>query len=151
MPLTASKELPILLLKPVFLQIQSTGSAVSLLRIVGSSIDHADQIDEIPEIDSTGRPVYPKKHDISFDHVDFSYDKRPILKNVNVTIPDRTTTAIIGPGGYGKTTLCSLIARFRDVDSGSFRIGCTDIREYTLESLIDQILVLSVIKIEPNG
>jgi len=145
MPLTASKELPI------FLQIQSTGSAVSLLRIVGSSIDHADQIDEIPEMDSTGRPVYPKKHDISFDHVDFSYDKRPILKNVNVTIPDRTTTAIIGPGGSGKTTLCSLIARFRDVDSGSFRIGGTDIREYTLESLIDQILVLSVIKIEPNG
>ena len=139
MPLTASKELPILLLKPVFLQIQSTGSAVSLLRIVGSSIDHADQIDEIPEMDSTGRPVYPKKHDISFDHVDFSYDKRPILKNVNVTIPDRTTTAIIGPGGSGKTTPCSLIARFWDVGSGSVRIDGTDIREYTLESLMDQI------------
>ena len=44
----------------VFSQIQSTGSAVSLLRVVGSSIAHADQIDEIPEMDSTGRPVYPK-------------------------------------------------------------------------------------------
>ena len=86
----------------VFSQIQSTGSAVSLLRVVGSSIDHADQIDEIPEMDSTGRPVYPKRHDISFDHVNFSYDKRPILKNVNVTIPDRTTTAIIGPSGSGR-------------------------------------------------
>lgn len=123
----------------VFSQIQSTGSAVSLLRVVGSSIDHAEQIDEIPEMDSTGRPVYPKKHDISFDHVSFSYDKRPILKNVNVTIPDRTTTAIIGPSGSGKTTLCSLIARFWDVGSGSVRIGGTDIREYTLESLMDQI------------
>ena len=116
----------------VFSQIQSTGSAVSLLRVVGSSIDHADQIDEIPEMDSTGRPVYPKRHDISFDHVNFSYDKRPILKNVNVTIPDRTTTAIIGPSGSGKTTLCSLIARFWDVDRGSICIGGTDIREYTL-------------------
>ena len=123
----------------VFSQIQSTGSAVSLLRVVGSSIDHADQIDEIPEMDSTGRTIYPKKHDISFDHIDFSYDRRPILKNVNVTIPDRTTTAIIGPSGSGKTTLCSLIARFWDVDSGSIRIGGTDIREYTLESLMDQI------------
>lgn len=123
----------------VFSQIQSTGSAVSLLRVVGSSIDHADQIDEIPEMDSTGRTIYPKKHEISFDHVDFSYDRRPILKNVNVTIPDRTTTAIIGPSGSGKTTLCSLIARFWDVDSGSIRIGGTDIREYTLESLMDQI------------
>ena len=116
----------------VFSQIQSTGSAVSLLRVVGSSIDHADQIDEIPEMDSTGRPVYPKRHDISFDHVNFSYDKRPILKNVNVTIPDRTTTAIIGPSGSGKTTLCSLIARFWDVDRGSICVGGTDIREYTL-------------------
>ena len=112
---------------------------MSLLRVVGSSIDHADQIDEIPEMDSTGRPVYPKRHDISFDHVNFSYDKRPILKNVNVTIPDRTTTAIIGPSGSGKTTLCSLIARFWDVDSGSICIGGTDIQEYTLESLMDQI------------
>lgn len=123
----------------VFSQIQSTGSAVSLLRVVGSSIDHADQIDEIPEMDSTGRPVSPKKHDISFDHVDFSYDKRPILKDVSITIPDCTTTAIIGPSGSGKTTLCSLIARFWDVDSGSIRIGGTDIREYTLESLMEQI------------
>ena len=123
----------------VFSQIQSTGSAVSLLRVVGSSINHADQIDEIPEMDSTGRPVSPKKHDISFDHVDFSYDKRPILKDVSVMIPDRTTTAIIGPSGSGKTTLCSLIARFWDVDSGSIRIGGTDIREYTLESLMEQI------------
>ena len=123
----------------VFSQIQSTGSAVSLLRVVGSSIDHADQIDEIPEMDSTGRPVSPKKHDISFDHVDFSYDKRPILKDVSITIPDCTTTAIIGPSGSGKTTLCSLIARFWDVDSGSICIGGTDIQEYTLESLMDQI------------
>ena len=123
----------------VFSQIQSTGSAVSLLRVVGSSIDHADQIDGIPEMDSTGRPVSPERHDISFDHVDFSYDKRPILKDVSITIPDCTTTAIIGPSGSGKTTLCSLIARFWDVDSGSIRIGGTDIREYTLESLMDQI------------
>lgn len=123
----------------VFSQIQSTGSAVSLLRVVGSAIDHAEQIDRIPEMDSAGRPVRPERHDISFEHVDFSYDKRPILKDVNVTIPDRTTTAVIGPSGSGKTTLCSLIARFWDVDSGSVRIGGTDIREYTLDSLMDQI------------
>ena len=109
---------------------------MSLLRVVGSSIDHADQIDEIPEMDSTGRPVYPKRHDISFDHVNFSYDKRPILKNVNVTIPDRTTTAIIGPSGSGKTTLCSLIARFWDVDKGCVRLGGVDVKEYSMDSLM---------------
>ncbi len=69
----------------------------------------------------------------------FSYDKKPILQDVSVRIPDQTTTAIVGPSGSGKTTLCHLIARFWDVDRGAITVGGKDIREYTLESLMDQI------------
>lgn len=123
----------------IFSQIQSAGSAVAGLRVVGSSIDHADQINGIREMDDKGKEIHPQKHDISMEHVDFSYDSKPILKNVSVTIPDRTTTAIVGPSGSGKTTLCNLIARFWDVDHGSIRIGDADVREYTLESLMEQI------------
>lgn len=123
----------------VFSQIQSTGSAAAGLRVVGSSISHADQIDDIAEMDSIGEYIHPQTHDICFDHVKFSYDKRPILKDISVVIPDRTTTAIVGPSGSGKTTLCNLIARFWDVDSGSISIGGTDIKKYTLESLMDQV------------
>ena len=54
-------------------------------------------------------------------------------------IPDRTTTAIVGPSGSGKTTLCNLIARFWDVDGGRVTIGGRDVREYTLESLMEQV------------
>ena len=123
----------------IFSQIQSAGSAAAGLRVVGSSIDHADQINGIREMDDKGKVIHPQKHDISIEHVDFSYDSKPILKNVSVTIPDKTTTAIVGPSGSGKTTLCDLIARFWDVDHGSIRIGDADVREYTLESLMDQI------------
>ena len=123
----------------IFSQIQSAGSATAGLRVVGSSIDHADQINGIREMDDKGKEINPQKHDISMEHVDFSYDSKPILKNVSVTIPDRTTTAIVGPSGSGKTTLCNLIARFWDVDHGSIRIGDADVREYTLESLMEQI------------
>ena len=123
----------------IFSQIQSAGSAAAGLRVVGSSIDHADQINGIREMDDKGKEIHPQKHDISMEHVDFSYDSKPILKNVSVTIPDRTTTAIVGPSGSGKTTLCNLIARFWDVDHGSIRIGDADVREYTLESLMEQI------------
>lgn len=123
----------------IFSQIQSAGSAAAGLRVVGSSIDHADQINGIREMDDKGKEIHPQKHDISMEHVDFSYDSKPILKNVSVTIPDKTTTAIVGPSGSGKTTLCNLIARFWDVDHGSIRIGDADVREYTLESLMDQI------------
>ena len=123
----------------IFSQIQSAGSAAAGLRVVGSSIDHADQINGIREMDDKGKEIHPQKHDISMEHVDFSYDSKPILKNVSVTIPDKTTTAIVGPSGSGKTTLCNLIARFWDVDHGSIRIGDADVREYTLESLMEQI------------
>ena len=83
----------------IFSQIQSAGSGVSALRLVGSSIDHANQVDEIPEMDQDGAELHPEAHDIVFDHVDFSYGSRPILKDVSLTIPDKTTTAIVGPSG----------------------------------------------------
>ena len=123
----------------VFAQIQSAGSAMSSLRLVGASIDHSDQINALPEMDEKGSNVRPRSHDIAFDHVNFSYDRRPILRDVFLTIPDKTTTAIIGPSGSGKTTLCNLIARFWDVDVGAIRVGGTDVRDYTLESLMEQV------------
>lgn len=123
----------------IFSQIKSAGSGVSALRLTGSSIDHANQVDEIPEMDEKGKAQHPKAHDISFEHVDFSYDRKPILKDVSITIPDKTTTAIVGPSGSGKTTLCNLIARFWDVDGGAVRIGGIDVKDYTLESLMDQV------------
>lgn len=123
----------------IFSQIQSAGSGVSALRLVGSSIDHANQVDDIPEMDQRGTDIRPESHEIVFDHVNFSYGSRPILKDVSLTIPDRTTTAIVGPSGSGKTTLCNLIARFWDVDGGRVTIGGRDVREYTLESLMEQV------------
>lgn len=126
----------------VFAQIESAGSGMAILRIVSSSIEHANRTDEIPELDSRGRDIRPKKHDVSFEHVTFSYEKKEILHDISFQIPDKTTTAIIVESGSGKTTLCSLAARFWDVDSGSVKIGGHDVREYTLESLMDQISIV---------
>lgn len=123
----------------IFSQIKSAGSGVSALRLVGSAIDHANQVDDIPEMDENGRAQQPKRHDIVFEHVDFSYEQKPVLRDVSVVIPDKTTAAIVGSSGSGKTTMCNLIARFWDADRGAIRIGGTDVKAYTLESLMDQI------------
>ena len=123
----------------VFNQIKLFGMGVSMLRLAGAAIDRTEETEQMPQMDEHGKPVSPEKHDIVFDHVSFSYEHKPILKDVSVTIPDRTTTAIVGPSGSGKTTFCNLVARFWDVDSGSVKIGGTDVRDYTLESLMDQI------------
>lgn len=123
----------------IFAQIESAGSGMSILRLVGSSIDQANATDDIPEMDCRGKDIYPNTHHIEFNKVYFSYDKKEILHDITVAIPDKTTTAIIGPSGSGKTTLCNLIARFWDVDSGTIKIGGQDVRNYTLESLMNQI------------
>lgn len=123
----------------VFAQIETAGSGMSLLRLVSSSIEHANQMDDIPQMDESGARMSPASHEIIFDKVSFSYEKKEILHDISFKIPDKTTTAVIGPSGSGKTTLCNLIARFWDVDGGSVRIGGKDVRDYTLECLMDQI------------
>ena len=64
------------------------------------------------------------------------------MRDISVTLLDKTTTAVIGPSGSGKTTFCNLIARFWDTDSGSVKIGGYDVKDYTLESLMEQISVV---------
>jgi ATP-binding cassette subfamily B protein IrtB len=123
----------------VFAQIESAGSSMAILRLVSSSIDYANKTDDIPQMDENGEAISPEKHDIELKQVHFSYGNKEILNGISFKIPDKTTTAIIGPSGSGKTTICNLIARFWDADSGSVKIGGRNIKDYTLESLMDQI------------
>lgn len=126
----------------VFNQIKAFGMGVSMIRMTAAAIDRTVETEDMPRMDEDGKDLMPESHDIVFEHVDFSYEKKPILHDITVTLPDKTTTAIIGPSGSGKTTFCNLIARFWDVDGGSVKIGGSDVRDYTLESLMDQISVV---------
>lgn len=103
----------------VFNQIKAFGMGVSMLRMAAAAIDRTIETEDMPRIDENGKALAPEKHDIVFDHVNFSYEQKPILHDISVTLPDKTTTAVIGPSGSGKTTFCNLIARFWDTDSGS--------------------------------
>lgn len=123
----------------VFGQIRLFGMGISMLRLSSASIDRTLETENMEQMDERGRALSPKSHDIVFDHVHFSYENREILHGISVKLPDKTTTAVIGPSGSGKTTLCNLVARFWDVDSGSIKIGGNDVRDYTLESLMEQI------------
>ncbi|EHI55666.1 hypothetical protein HMPREF9333_01381 [Johnsonella ignava ATCC 51276] len=126
----------------VFSGLESAGSAMSILRIVSSSIEDANRTDDLVQMDSNGKELSPSNHDIIFNNVSFSYEKKKILDGISVTLPDKSFTAIIGPSGSGKTTMCNLIARFWDVDNGSILIGGHDVKEYTLESLMSQISIV---------
>ena len=123
----------------IFSELEAAGGKSFALRLIESSIDKVNAIDNTPVMDLSGKDIAPKDTMIELQNVGFSYGDHQILNHVNLTIPAKTTTAIVGPSGSGKTTLCSLITRFWDVDEGCIKLGGTDIREYKLDSLLSNI------------
>ncbi len=120
----------------IYSQLETAGSMSALLRVIDLSIDRVEEIHRTPVMDEKGRDASPEECSIVGSNVSFSYGDRKIIDNVSFSIPAGTTTAIIGPSGGGKTTLCNLIARFWDVDAGSITLGGRDVRDYTLDSLL---------------
>lgn len=120
----------------LFEQLDSAGSFSSLFRFIDIGVDKANSILNVEPMDIDGEDLTPRCEDITLSHVSFSYDSKPILRDVSLTVPEKTTVAIVGPSGSGKTTLCNLMARFWDVQSGSVSLGGKDVREYSYDSLI---------------
>jgi len=81
--------------------------------------------------------------DVVYDHVWFRYDEEWTLRDVSFTVPEGTTTAIVGETGSGKTTLGYLAARLYDVDRGEVSIGGVDVRDLSFEALSDLVGVVS--------
>lgn len=120
----------------LFGALDSAGSYSALLRNVDLNVSKAQSVLDIPTMDIDGQDITPTSYDIDVENVEFSYDKRKIIDGISVHIPQKTSTAIVGPSGGGKTTLCHLIARFWDVDKGCVSLGGVDVKEYSMDSLM---------------
>lgn len=102
----------------------------------------SELIDSEPDVKDTkdAIEVASLKGNIVFDHVSFSYEgNKAVLDNINLNIRSGETVAFVGPSGAGKTTICSLIPRFYDVNSGAVSIDGVDIRDMSKKSLRSQI------------
>ena len=123
----------------IFEGLIGAGSNMAILRACENAIDSVDFIDSMPDMKEGSITEPIKNHNIVFKDVSFSYDDRPILKDVSAEIKENTMTAIVGPSGSGKTTFCNLIARFWDVNSGEILIGGNNIKDYKIENLMNSI------------
>ena len=120
----------------LYASLECTGNYSSLLHVVSVCVDKANAILELDTMDIDGKEIQPENYDIRLSDVTFSYDKRKIIDGVSLSIPEKTTTAIVGPSGGGKSTLCNLIARFWDVDSGEVMLGGVNVKDYSMNSLM---------------
>lgn len=121
----------------VFSGLETMGSYSSLLRVVDLCVDRGEEVLKLTPMDISGEAYVPKTNNIDVESIDFAYDKKKIIDNVSLTIPEKTTIAFVGPSGGGKTTLCHLIARFWDVDKGTIRFDGKNVKSYSMDSLME--------------
>lgn len=88
-------------------------------------------------------PLTGVSSSIEFKNVHFSYDTVPVLVDVNLRVNKGQTLAIVGPSGAGKSTLVDLIPRFYEPQEGAVMIDGIDIRNFTRESLLKNIAIVS--------
>ena len=120
----------------IYTSLETAGQYSSLLRVVDMSVDRAQEILNTPQMDISGENMTPAVRDITAQDIAFSYEKRKIIDGISLHIPEKTTTAIVGPSGGGKTTLVNLLARFWDVDGGSVMLGGRNVKDYDMDSLM---------------
>ena len=114
---------------------------LTMARASGDRI--AELLDEESNLHDPENPVYDVKDgSIDFDNVHFSYGKsknKEVLNDINLHIESGQTVGIIGATGSAKSSLVQLIPRLYDVTSGSLKVGGTDVKDYHIESLRNQV------------
>ena len=123
----------------IFMELELINNGAFLSKMLATQLDRLEYISDIPSLDENGKDITINSYDIEFKNVDFGYNERTILKDVNLKVNSKSSLAIVGASGSGKTTLCNLIARFWDVQKGEVLIGGRNVKDFTSESLLKNI------------
>ncbi|MDO1510271.1 MULTISPECIES: lipid A export permease/ATP-binding protein MsbA [unclassified Neisseria] len=130
-----------------------TGIMQSLQRGLAAAESVFGFLDEAEETDGGVQTLNNRPGDIEFRQVVHRYPEaeRNSLNGVNLIVPQGQVVALVGASGCGKTTLANMLPRFFNPTEGQVLIGGTDIREYTLESLREQMALVSQDVVLFNG
>ncbi len=144
MCLAGRMELPVMLMFvffsfSIFASLEPISDSAHTLAVIDNALDRLEALGGDRFIDTDGKDIPLEHYDITFEHVNFGYDDRRVLHDVNFRLEEGTSTAIVGPSGSGKTTICNLLARFYDPDGGRITLGGHDLREFTCDGLLSNI------------
>lgn len=127
------------IITPILNAMNFTDSISQMKSVVGELCAVLDE----KELDRPETPVSIHSSNIVLENVSFSYEsEKLLLKNINLSIPENSITAFVGPSG-GKSTITKLIAGFWDVTNGTVKLDGTDIRKIPLSQLMDNIAYIS--------
>jgi ATP-binding cassette subfamily B protein len=135
----------VLTLSNLFEPIQQLSQLFNIVQSAGASLNKLFGLLDTP-VDVPERPGavdLPERGDIVVEGVGFGYAAdTPVLRDVDLTIPAGARIALVGPTGAGKSTLAKLIARLYDPTEGSIRYAGTDLRDASLRSLRERVVVV---------
>ena len=120
----------------IYKPLESLGTVTGMVRMMEISLERVQAVEQVPVMPGGDR--MPEHYEICLKNVSFHYeesDPADVIKNVSLTIPEKSFTAIVGASGCGKTTLTRLIARFWDCTAGSVKIGGINVKEIEPENL----------------
>lgn len=130
----------------LYTPIKNLGNNINAVQFSFFAIEQIfKNLDTIPEIKNkeNAKELGREHTEIKFSNVNFEYNVNvPVLKNINLTIKKGETIAFVGNSGGGKTTIVNLLPRFYDIKSGAITIDGINIKDYTLESLRQNIAVV---------
>ena len=120
----------------LFQGIEGMGIFSIFAKMTAQSLKRMDIIDNIPVMSDISGEEELNQFDISYENVSFAYDSTPVLKGISFNVPERTTTALVGLSGSGKTTVINLLGRFWDAQQGKIKIGGKEIQNLSYEYLL---------------
>jgi len=136
----------IVIFSQVIQPLKSLSAASYNIRKGSASVERIEHlINEDVSIKEAAHPIKLEefKNNIEFKNVSFYYDDKIILDNINLVIEKGKTIALVGSSGAGKSTLVDLVPRFHDVTNGELLIDGINIKEYSLESLRNQMGIVT--------
>ena len=120
----------------LFQGIEGMGIFSIFAKMTAQSLERMDMIDNIPVMSDISGEEELNQFDISYENVSFAYDSTPVLKGISFHVPEKTTTALVGLSGSGKTTIINLLGRFWDAQQGKIKIGGKEIQNLSYEYLL---------------
>ena len=120
----------------LFQGIEGMGIFSIFAKMTAQSLKRMDIIDNIPVMSDISGEEELNQFDISYENVSFAYDSTPVLKGISFNIPEKTTMALVGLSGSGKTTIINLLGRFWDAQQGKIKIGGKEIQNLSYEYLL---------------
>lgn len=127
----------------IFNPIKALFQESASMTIMNSCLDRIEEVLEESELLDKGQEILTEndgnRDEIRFENVDFSYGDKEVLHGINFSLKNNSMTALVGTSGSGKSTVANLLARFWDIKKGHIYIRGIDIREISLETLMNQI------------